>query len=94
MYALAFEKNNLNSNILTIVIGKAKNTEEDFISNRLTDARSCLRRNVVDDFNAYANLFKDEDDETLRQLHVMCVNEVRKINGVIDCEDAVRYQKE
>ena len=36
----------------------------------------------------------DVDDETLRQLHVMCINEVRKINGVIDCEDAVRYQRE
>ena len=36
----------------------------------------------------------DVDDETLRQLHVMCINEVRKINGVIDCENAVRYQKE
>ena len=36
----------------------------------------------------------DVDDETLRQLHVMCINEVRKINGVIDFEDAVRYQKE
>jgi len=34
------------------------------------------------------------DDETLRQLLVMCINEVRKINGTIDCEDAVRYQKE
>lgn len=37
---------------------------------------------------------KDVDDETLRQLLVMCINEVRKINGTIDCEDAVRYQKE
>lgn len=37
---------------------------------------------------------KDVDDETLRQLIVMCINEVRKINGAIDCEDAVRYQKE
>ena len=36
----------------------------------------------------------DVDDETLRQLLVMCINEVRKINGTIDCEDAVRYQKE
>ena len=36
----------------------------------------------------------DVDDETLRQLPVMCINEVRKINGTIDCEDAVRYQKE
>ena len=36
----------------------------------------------------------DVDDETLRQLLVMCINEVRKINGAINCEDAVRYQKE
>lgn len=35
----------------------------------------------------------DVEDETLCQLLVMCINEVRKINGVIDCEDAVRYQK-
>lgn len=36
----------------------------------------------------------DVDDETLRQLLVMCFNELRKINDAIDCEDAVRYQKE
>lgn len=34
------------------------------------------------------------DEETLRQLHVMCINEVRKINGIIDYEDAVKFQKE
>ena len=36
----------------------------------------------------------DVDDETLLQLLVMCINEVRKTNGVIDCEDSVKYQKE
>ena len=36
----------------------------------------------------------DVDEETLRQLHAMCVNEVRRINGIIDYEDAVKYQKE
>lgn len=36
----------------------------------------------------------DVEDETLRQLLVMCINEVRKINGAIDCEVAVRYQTE
>ncbi len=36
----------------------------------------------------------DVDDETLHQLLVMCINEVRKINGVIDYEDAVQYHKE
>lgn len=32
--------------------------------------------------------------ETLRQLHAMCVSEVRKINGIIDYEDAVKFQQE
>lgn len=36
----------------------------------------------------------DVDDETLDKLHAMCVNEVRKINGIIDYEDAVDYQKD
>ena len=29
------------------------------------------------------------DDETLRQLHIRCVNEVKRINGVLILEDAV-----
>ncbi|MGN0622935.1 MAG: hypothetical protein ACI4JA_03175 [Oscillospiraceae bacterium] len=36
----------------------------------------------------------DVDDETLDKLHAMCVNEVRKINGIIDYEDAVEYQRD
>ena len=36
----------------------------------------------------------DVDDETLRQLQAMCANEVRRINGIISSEDAVRYQQE
>lgn len=36
----------------------------------------------------------DVDDETLKSLQAMCVNEVRKINGIIDYEDAVDYQKD
>ena len=35
----------------------------------------------------------DVDDETLQSLHAMCVTEVRKINGIIDYEDAVEYQQ-
>lgn len=35
----------------------------------------------------------DIDDETLRELHAMCINEVRKINGIIDYDDAVKYQQ-
>ena len=36
----------------------------------------------------------DVDDETLKSLHSMCVTEVRKINGIIDYEDAVAYQQD
>ena len=32
------------------------------------------------------------DDDTLNRLHAMCVNEVRRINGIIDYEDAAEYQ--
>ena len=35
----------------------------------------------------------DVDDETLDKLHAMCVNEVSKINGIIDYEDAVDFQQ-
>ena len=41
-----------------------------------------------------AAAMNDVDDETLRNLHALCVNEVRKINGIIDYEDAVEYQKD
>ena len=34
------------------------------------------------------------DDDTLRELHAMCVDEVRHINGVINFESAVKFQNE
>ena len=36
----------------------------------------------------------DVDEETLRELHAMCVDEVRHINGSIAFENAVRFQNE
>lgn len=33
------------------------------------------------------------DDDTLRKLRAMCVDEVTRINGVINFEKAVRYQR-
>ena len=36
----------------------------------------------------------DIDDDTLKQLQAMCVNEVRRINGIISYENAVEFQKE
>lgn len=34
------------------------------------------------------------DEETLRELHAMCVDEVRHINGTINFESAVKFQNE
>lgn len=34
----------------------------------------------------------DIDDDTLRRLHIRCVDEVKCINGVVRFEDAVHYQ--
>lgn len=34
------------------------------------------------------------DEDTLHELHVMCVDEVRHINGVINFERAVKFQNE
>lgn len=33
------------------------------------------------------------DDETLQKLRIMCVDEVKRINGIINFEKAVRYQR-
>lgn len=35
----------------------------------------------------------DVDEETLRKLHYKCVEEVKRINGVVKFEEAYRYQK-
>ena len=32
-------------------------------------------------------------EESVRDLHPYCINEVRRINGIINCEDAVAYQQ-
>ncbi len=33
------------------------------------------------------------DDETIRRLHIRCVNEVKKINGILNMESAVKFQR-
>lgn len=35
----------------------------------------------------------DMDDATMRRLHIRCVNEVKKINGILTMEEAVKYQR-
>jgi hypothetical protein len=36
----------------------------------------------------------DVDEDTMQELHAMCVDEVRHINGVINFENAVKFQNE
>lgn len=36
----------------------------------------------------------DVDEDTLRELHTMCIDEVRHINGTIAFESAVKFQNE
>ena len=35
----------------------------------------------------------DMDEATMRRLHIRCVNEEKKINGILTMEEAVRYQR-
>ena len=35
----------------------------------------------------------DVDEESLNRLHAKCVEEVKRINGAVDFEDAYRYQR-
>lgn len=35
----------------------------------------------------------DVDEEALRRLHIKCVEEVKRINGAIEFEEAYKYQK-
>lgn len=35
----------------------------------------------------------DMDEETLHSLHIQCVNEVKKINGILKFEEAVKQQR-
>jgi len=35
----------------------------------------------------------DIDEDTLRRLHVRCIEEVKRVNGVVRLEDAVKFQR-
>lgn len=43
---------------------------------------------------AHAVAANDVDEDTMQELHLMCVDEVRHINGVINFESAVKFQQE
>ena len=38
-------------------------------------------------------VMQELDDDTLRRVHIKCVDEVRRTNGIMRLEDAVKYQR-
>lgn len=72
----------------TIVDGIVKGTEQ-----RLSRAlfKTAVEVGVQTHMLAAMN---DIDDETMVKLRAMCTDEVKRINGVINFEKAVRYQRE
>lgn len=73
--------------LATLTEGIVKGTEQ-----RLSRAlfKVAVELGVVSHMLAAIN---DIDDETMVKLRAMCTDEVRKINGVINFERAVRYQR-
>ena len=74
--------------ILTSVVDAIVKGSEDRISRNLF--KLAVEVGAVTHMQAAACQI---DEETLSQLRAMCVNEVRKINGVIRHEDAVKFQQ-
>ena len=73
--------------LATLTEGIVKGTEQ-----RLTRAlfKVAVELGAVSHMLAAIN---DIDDETMVKLRAMCTDEVRRINGVINFERAVRYQR-
>jgi len=73
--------------IATITEGIVKGTEQ-----RLSRAlfKVAVELGAITHMLAAIN---DIDDETMVKLRAMCTDEVRRINGVINFERAVRYQR-
>ncbi len=38
-------------------------------------------------------VINEMDEETIQRLHIRCVNDVKKLNGILRMEDAVRFQR-
>ena len=82
-------------------------THTDFLSNVITEsmtgivkaAENRLARLLFKIAVEMAKLesmlaaINDMDEATMRRLHIRCVNEVKKINGILTMEAAVRYQR-
>ena len=77
----------LASQLATLTEGIVKGTEQ-----RLSRAlfKVAVELGAVSHMLAAIN---DIDDETMVKLRAMCTDEVRRINGIINFEKAVRYQR-
>ena len=85
----------------------AAEVHSEFLSDTVTDSMEGIAKALENRFGKL--LFKiavemakleqmlaainEMDDETIERLHKRCVDEVKKINGVIKMEDAVKYQR-
>ena len=73
--------------ISSVMLGTVQDSE-----NRLArmDFKIAVELAKLSQVIAYSH---DIDEDALKKLHVKCVEEVRRINGAIDFENAYRYQK-
>ena len=59
-----------------------------------TDCQRCFQNRSGDaKLESMLAAINDMDEATMRRLHIRCVNEVKKINGILTMEEAVRYQR-
>ena len=75
--------------VITRIVDSSVQLSEQRISRNLF--KIAVERGKISHMVAATN---DIDDETVASLHRMCVDEVRRINGVINYESAVRFQKD
>lgn len=75
--------------ISSLVLGAIRDTE-----NRLArmDYKTACCLDKLTHVIAYTS--PDIDDETMRSLHIMSIEEVSRLNGTISYENAVKFQKE
>ncbi len=75
------------SQLATIIEGIVKGTEQRM-------SRAMFK--IAVELGALTHMLaaiNEIDDDTLQKLRIMCVGEVKRINGIINFEKAVRYQR-
>lgn len=80
-------ENYLLQSLSSVLISTIRDTE-----NRLArmDFKIAVELSKLAHVIAYSH---DIEEESLRKLHLKCLDEIKRINGAIDFEDAYKYQK-